>query len=109
MNNPKLIRQGDVLLVRVDRIPAGVRPVAREGGRLVLAAGEATGHAHAVLESGALLLEDDLEERFLQVLEEGGVTLTHEEHAAVRVPPGEYEVRRQREYVPLEVPQRVLD
>ena len=109
MKNPEMIRQGDVLLVPVDEIPAGVRPVARADGRLVLATGEATGHAHAVLDAGAHLLENDVDERFLQVLEEGGVTLTHEEHAAVRVPPGDYRVRRQREYVPREVPQRVLD
>lgn len=42
-----LIRQGDVLLVRVERPPRG-RSVPREDGRLVLATGEVTGHGAAV-------------------------------------------------------------
>ena len=109
MNTNRMIRQGDVLLVPIDRIPAGARSIAREGARLILAEGEATGHAHAVLDPGAELLESDLEERFLRVLEEGGVTVSHEEHAPVLVPPGDYEVRRQREYKPQAPPQRVWD
>lgn len=109
MKQMTMMRQGDVLLVAVDAVPAGARPVARVGGRLILAEGEVSGHAHAVLEAGAELLEGDLEARFLRVLEEGGVTVSHEDHAPVRIPPGEYEVRLQREYVPRAVPQRVLD
>lgn len=109
MNNTRMIRQGDVLLVPATGIPADTRSVAREGGRLILAEGEATGHAHAVLDRGAELLENDLEERFLRVLAEGGVTVSHEEHAPVRVPPGDYQVRRQREYKPQAPPQRVSD
>lgn len=104
-----MIRQGDVLLVPVAGTPAGARPIARVAGRLILAEGEATGHAHAVSDPGAELLDGDLEARFLRVLEEGGVTLGHEDHAPVRVPPGDYEVRLQREYKPRAVPERVRD
>src|SRR3954469_16865394 len=46
---PWQARQGDIWLVRVDEaLPVGVIRVPREGGRVVLARGEATGHAHAV-------------------------------------------------------------
>lgn len=97
---PNVRRQGDVLLVEVDELPSQLEPVPREDGRLVLAHGEATGHAH-VLEGEAELLAADLEEmqeRFLRV--EAESSLLHEEHATVAVPPGSYRVVRQREYVP---------
>ena len=48
-----LLRQGDILLVPVDGLPTGAVSVARTG-RLVLADGEATGHAHAVHERHAV-------------------------------------------------------
>jgi hypothetical protein len=38
-------RQGDVLLVAVPAIPEDARPLPRDEGRVVLALGEATGHA----------------------------------------------------------------
>ncbi len=42
-------RQGDVLVIRRRRVAADrLRPIAREDGRIVLAHGEATGHAHAI-------------------------------------------------------------
>src|SRR6476660_4884879 len=56
-----LIRQGDVLLIPVDAerfdgaAPAARRVLERVEGRLVLAEGEATGHAHAILEKHARL------------------------------------------------------
>lgn len=90
------VRQGDVLLLPIDCIPAGVKPVQRDGGRVVLAYGEVTGHAHAVRSSAATLLEDGAE-RFLRVT--APVVLHHEEHAAIDVHPGTYRVVIQREYV----------
>jgi hypothetical protein len=60
----------------------------RDRGRIVLALGEATGHAHAIADPQAALVETELEERFLHVLAEGGVLLCHEEHASVRLPQG---------------------
>ena len=45
------IRQGDVYLVPVAKLPAGCTPIEPEGGRrFVLAHGEVTGHAHAIYE-----------------------------------------------------------
>jgi hypothetical protein len=74
---------------------------------VVLAYGESTGHAHAIAEDEAEMLQTE-EARFLRVLAEGGVSLIHEEHATITVPPGEYEVVLQREYTP-EAIRRVSD
>ena len=98
-----MFRQGDVLLVpvRPKRLPDHFRPLPRDPrGRLVLALGEATGHAHAVAEPDADLLAEAgwVHERFLRIVTEA--LLTHEEHAAIALPPGLYRVVRQREYEP---------
>ena len=57
-------RQGDVLLIPTDSIPEGTKPAKRDSrGRLVLAEGEVTGHAHVILDDAAtLFVQDDLEE-----------------------------------------------
>lgn len=43
-----IIRQGDVLLSPVKSLPAGCTEVPLDKGRIVLAYGEVTGHAHAI-------------------------------------------------------------
>src|SRR5262245_34078343 len=50
-------RQGDVLMVAVRRWPKGSVHVQRENGQVILAHGEATGHAHAIREAGCELLD----------------------------------------------------
>lgn len=102
------IRQGDVLLIPTDEaIPAGARCVKRERGRLVLAHGEATGHAHAIADPDVELYREpgttgigDEVDRWLKVQRADGATLRHEEHAPIFLPAGTYKVRRQREYSP---------
>jgi hypothetical protein len=97
-----LLRQGDVLLVPVEAVPFVGRGAVEEGPRLVLARGEATGHAHVVLGRAKLLRprrpRATRARTFLLV--EEPATLVHEEHDPVPVAPGAYEVRRQREYAP---------
>lgn len=96
----QLRRQGDILLIPVSTIPEGLAEVPRVHGQIVLAEGEATGHLHAIESPEATFLAADLAEiegRFLAV--EAEVDLTHPEHDTVTLPPGNYEVRRQREYV----------
>jgi hypothetical protein len=97
---PAQARQGDVLLVPVDGIPAAARPVRRTIGRVILAEGEVTGHAHAIRSPAATLLRAG-DERYLRVA--APVTLDHEEHARIEVAPGTYRVVIQREYVPPEI------
>jgi hypothetical protein len=93
---PFHVRQGDVLLVAVDALPEGAVAVKRSG-RLVLAEGEATGHAHAILERDAREFRVG-DERF--VLVRSKAQLIHEEHAAIDLPAGTYRVVIQREYEP---------
>lgn len=103
-------RQGDVLLVPVDVPPAKLTEVPRDKGRLVLAYGEVTGHAHVIDAplSEAVLLTDDQEQRFLRIM--ASVPLIHEEHATQTIAPGTYEVRIQREYTMADMaPRQVLD
>jgi len=93
-----MFRQGDVMIVPVEEVPKGLKRVPLENGRVILAHGEVTGHAHAVLGDVELLARDlaEMEGRFLRVEEEAQVV--HEEHATVTLPSGNYRVLRQREY-----------
>jgi hypothetical protein len=98
-----MFRQGDILLVPVEgeQLPQHALPLPRDAtGRLVLALGEATGHAHAVATPDADLLADpdEVDRRFLRIVTEA--LLTHEEHAPIPLPAGLYRVVRQRQYVP---------
>jgi len=90
------LRQGDVMLVPAT-IPAGAQPVDRDAGRVILAYGEVTGHAHAIAAPEATLLTDAENARFLRIVG-SGATLTHEEHGAVQIAPGEYRVVIGREW-----------
>lgn len=106
----RMFRQGDVLVVGVDSLPARVSPVAREEGRIVLAHGEVTGHAHAIWsERVAFFREDGSGRGFIQVSGGEPVALTHEEHHTISLDPGTYEVVRQREYEPKARPRAVAD
>jgi len=107
-----MYRQGDILIVPTPRVRKLGAPVPRdERGRIVLALGEATGHAHAIAAPGAGLfasMDAASPDRILRV-DKGGATLSHEEHAAIDLPAGDYIVRRQREYAPGEIPRTVAD
>jgi hypothetical protein len=97
-----MFRQGDVLVVSTDKTPDRLQSVPLENGRLVLAYGEVTGHAHVVTGEAELFAPADvaeLEERFLRV-ECEGAQVVHDEHATITLPPGDYRVLRQREYAP---------
>ena len=84
-------RQGDILIIKIDRIPEGV---VRKKDR-VLAEGEATGHAHT-LDAGDVYEKDGI----LYFKADDTVHLNHEEHGQITFKPGVYRVIRQREYEP---------
>ncbi len=94
----RIYRQGDVLVREIDALPSNLHPVPRDAGRIILAYGETTGHAHAISapDEEATLLTADEEHRFLRIM--AGVHLDHEEHGTIAIPPGIYEVIRQREW-----------
>ena len=52
-----MYRQGDVLIVPIKAFRRNW-PVGREAGRVVLAHGEVTGHAHAIKDQNAALFRD---------------------------------------------------
>lgn len=99
-----MYRQGDVFIVPVKSIPKSVESVDREGGRVILAHGEVTGHAHAIKDKRATLFRDPkLAAIFMHVSGDAPVTLEHDEHSTIAIPPGNYQVIRQVEYSPQEI------
>ena len=96
-----MYRQGDVLIVPVESIPNSVEPVDRDNGRVILAYGEVTGHAHAVKDKRATLFRDPkLAAIFMHVSGDEVVALEHDEHSTIAIPPGNYQIVRQVEYSP---------
>ena len=98
-------RQGDVLLVAAAGLPAGLEPlpVPAHGIYPLASSGAPAGGSHLVPLSPAVRAFRPTggggAAEWLQVTG-GGVTLTHPEHAPLRVEPGVWRVVRQREYDP---------
>jgi hypothetical protein len=99
--SPVHYRQGDVLIERVGSLPKDTKKIARENGRVVLAHGEVTGHAHAITDARCDLFssESNAGVTFLEV-REAVAALKHDEHSTIELPTGNYRVVRQREYSP---------
>ena len=105
-------RQGDVLLIPCADIPAGACVEAAENGRVVLARGERTGHAHTMAADRVCYFREEGSGSgggFVRVAGPTPVDLTHEEHAPLTIPPGSYRVVQQREYQPRAAPRAVVD
>ena len=101
----QIYRQGDVLLVRVDEMPADAK-LCKVKGDVILAYGEVTGHAHRLApESVQPFAKGGVwspqAERFIRAAE--GAVLRHEEHDAIPLPAGDYRVVQQVEYTPEEI------
>lgn len=92
---PRLWRQGDLLIQEVQEIPEG----AERQQELVLARGEATGHAHGIAEPEAAELFEKDGTLYLRVVGETA-TVVHQEHRQIRLPRGTYRVWRQRAWGP---------
>jgi hypothetical protein len=102
----KQFRQGDVLIEQIQLLPENLKPFKRDNGKIVLAYGEVTGHAHVIGEEKAKSFVD--ESGVLYIAVERPVILKHEEHAEIPLPPGIYKITHQREYSP-EAIRNVLD
>ncbi len=116
---PWQCRQGDVFLERVEA-PAVGKEIARDAqGRIVLAHGEATGHAHVVRHPRAKLLElaeDHTKDGdaawanvlgILRLAGTKGAALVHDcpgqvkpDHDPIHAPAGDYAVIQQVTYTP---------
>lgn len=73
------------------------------GEKIILALGEATGHHHALetKESDPADWWKLNDEQFVSV--SAAARVTHQEHATIELPAGNYRVTRQREYFPQEI------
>lgn len=88
-----MLRQGDVLIIPSEATATGTKLP-----HLTLAEGEVTGHRHRISDGEAELFERD-GVLYLKVLSPTAI-LTHEEHAQITIPQGNWEIRIQREYSP---------
>lgn len=99
------VRQGDVLVIRVDKMPSNVKT--SQAPDNIVVEGEISGHNH-ILENGQVLLvapgqdqifrdrkREEVPHAYLKVKQE--TQLVHPQHPSHVIPKGEYEVRRQRE------------
>jgi hypothetical protein len=106
----KHYRQGDVLIERIESIPATAKKQ-KQSKSIILAHGEVTGHHHRMevadpadwwkegeivptLEKPSVLAG----EIFVSLATGGCVT--HDEHSTIELPSGNYRISRQREYHP---------
>lgn len=96
-----MARQGDVLLIEVDTIPgeALAHPRPADAGRVVLAYGEVTGHAHT-LDADAVTAYGPSDDAFWVRVDRPGAVVIHEEHAPIVIPERVRTLRvvRQQEY-----------
>jgi len=90
----KTAQQGDVILRRLNKMPAGEQKVLAKR-HLVLAEGEVTGHSHVIEEDESELIQ--IGEQIILKLEEQA-TLVHQEHGPITLDKGLWEVGRVQEY-----------
>ena len=97
---PFIARHGDLLVRSIGSIPAGLS--AQEN--TVLAYGEATNHAHRLVEGQVTVFTGtgkEAEKKYFKVAQ-GGAKLVHQEHKTIDIPQGQYEVLNEREYSPFD-------
>ena len=81
-------------------------PVKSSNGKHILARGEKTGHTHTVDASAVDLFNVAIGK---VVVVKQPVFVYHQEHDPLELPPGDYDVVLQRQYVPQARPTRVMD
>jgi hypothetical protein len=100
--------QGDLLIRRIEALPANAKPATPENGQYIVAHSE-TGHHHVIADRSNVVLytTDDPMVSYLQVVEAADAAETllehlrsFDTHETIAIPPGVFELRRQREYTP---------
>lgn len=100
--------QGDLMIRRIEKLPAGVTKVQSVKGFHVVAHSE-TGHNHVIADrpNVALYTSGDSMVSYLEVIEAADATETllehlrsFDTHETIKIPNGVFEIRRQREYTP---------
>lgn len=104
----KCAAQGDLMIRRIDSIPSSATTVVAENGNFVVAHSE-TGHHHVIAERPGVkyYTTGDPMISYLEVIEATDATETllehlrsYDTHETIKIEPGNYEIRRQREYTP---------
>jgi hypothetical protein len=100
--------QGDVYIRPIKTLPSGIFPMKPENGQYIIAHSE-TGHHHIIAEKPnvRVYVSDDPMVSYLQVIEATDAAeallehlRTFDTHETLAIPPGNYELRRQRENAP---------
>jgi len=100
--------QGDLYIRRIDVIPPNAKPMKADNGNFIVAHSE-TGHHHVIAERPGVqvFVTDDPMVSYLQVIdatEQTEALLEHlrgyDTHETIKIPAGNFELRRQREYTP---------
>lgn len=97
----EIFRHGDVLLRRIEALPTDEKLIKKADP--ILEYGELTGHAHR-LEGGMVQVyaTEGIDQTATYLSVEEQTELIHEEHDAIKLEPGTFEVVRQREFNPYE-------
>lgn len=91
MKNNFIIRQGEVMLIRINEFPKKLKEKDK-----ILAYGEITNHKHRFETNQVQVFADESGQQFVQVKKPS--QLIHEEHQALEIPKGNYKVVLQREF-----------
>jgi len=99
--------QGDLLIRKIDSIPSGATLVFPQEGQYIVAHSE-TGHNHVIeATQNVLLLETEnpmIRYLLVEAADRTETLIRHlrsfDTHKTISIPPGNYEIRRQREYTP---------
>lgn len=92
-----IIQQGDVIIERIEAIPAETKKGTLKAGNIILAEGEVTGHAHRITQVAGVTFREGADGMFY-LANPKELSVTHEEHHTVTIPPGTWRVRKVREY-----------
>lgn len=99
------IAQGDIIIIPIAAIPANAKPAKADGGVYVVAHSE-TGHHHVIEKARAEVYEaaDDAFIAYVRAMGDGADIIHKRDfhtHETISLSPNQnYEIRRQREYVP---------
>lgn len=90
------LQQGDIIIEKIDSIPGDCKTGKLKQGKVVLAEGETTGHAHRISEVAGVVFKEKDGMFYLENKED--LQVQHEEHKTVFIPPGTWRVRKVQEY-----------
>lgn len=95
--------QGDVMFIRIDELPKDAIEAKEENGKFVVAHSE-TGHNHVIDSRNAQMLIDKTNDFISYIKVSKPTEVEHQRsfdtHESLLLTPGNYIVRRQREYMP---------